>query len=139
VLIPALRSKSLHELSSGRGDARIADHYDRLPTATTRDSIAQSGQDIFKDWMPMDWPCLASSGCGRDKVDGTIDPAPASGAGYVRMARQGRTVVELLHNAAPNIEVARALATQAIEIGDGAPTIRPIDGADCLEVLSQTP
>ena len=111
------------------GDARIVDHYDRLPTATTRDSIRAERAGYLQrlDAERIGRASLAL-GAGRDKVDGTIDP----GAGIRVTAMpgewldKGQPVVELLHNAAPNIEVARALATQAIEIGDGAPTIRPI-------------
>jgi thymidine phosphorylase len=100
-----------------------------LPTATTRDSIrAERAGYLQKLDAERIGRASLALGAGRDKVDGTIDP----GAGIRVTAMpgewldKGQTVVELLHNAAPNIEVARALATQAIEIGDSAPTIRPI-------------
>ncbi len=111
------------------GDARIVDHYDRLPAATTRDPIRAERAGYLQrlDAERIGRASLAL-GAGRDRVDGTIDPG--AGIRVVAMPGEwldkGQTVVELLHNTAPNIDVARALATEAIEIGDGAPTIRPI-------------
>jgi pyrimidine-nucleoside phosphorylase len=111
------------------GDARIIDHYDRLPTATSRDHVraARAGYLQKLDAERIGRASLAL-GAGRDKVDGVIDPA--AGIRVLAMPGEwvdkGQTIVELLHNRGSDIEVARELAERAIEIGDGAPTIRPI-------------
>jgi hypothetical protein len=71
--------------------------------------------------------CVAL-GAGRNRVEDGIDP----GVGIIvhvkpgdRVVR-GQPVVELRHSAAPDLQTARALVEQAIEIGDRPPTIRPL-------------
>jgi pyrimidine-nucleoside phosphorylase len=111
------------------GNPRIVDDYDRLPTATHRDSIrAERAGYLHKLDAERIGRASLALGAGRDRVEATIDPS----AGIKVLAvpgewvDRGQAVVELVHNNPPNLEAARVLAGQAIEIGNDAPTILPV-------------
>jgi pyrimidine-nucleoside phosphorylase len=111
------------------GNPRIVDDYDQLPTTTTRDAIRaeRAGYLQALDAKLVGRASLAL-GAGRDTVDATIDPGAGIRVHAIpgEWVDRGQIIVELLHNHAPNIDGARALAEEAIEIGDGAPTVRPV-------------
>jgi thymidine phosphorylase len=111
------------------GNPRIIDDYDLLPTATARETVrAQRAGYLQKVDAERIGRASLALGAGRDRVEAAIDP----GAGIIVRALpgewvdRGQTIVELLHNEAANIEAAHVLASEAIEIGDGAPTIRQV-------------
>lgn len=111
------------------GNPHIVDDYSLLPAATTREAV-RAGRAGYLQKLDAEHIGRASLalGAGRDRVEAAIDP----GAGiFVRAVPgdwvdRGQTIVELLHNKTANIEAAHLLAAEAIEIGDRAPTIRPV-------------
>jgi thymidine phosphorylase len=111
------------------GNPRIVDDYSLLPTATTREAVrAERAGYLQKLDAERIGRASLALGAGRDRVEAAIDP----GAGiFVRAVPgewvdRGQTIVELVHNKTANIDAAHLLASEAIEIGDGAPTIRPV-------------
>jgi thymidine phosphorylase len=112
-----------------KGDPHIVDDYGRLPTATAVDVIqAERSGYLQKLDAELIGRASLALGAGRDRVEGAIDPAAGTRVRAIpgEWLDRGQTVVELLHNDSPNIELARRLADQAIEIGDGVPTVRPV-------------
>jgi pyrimidine-nucleoside phosphorylase len=111
------------------GDPRVMHDYDRLPRASGREIISAS-RDGYLRTLNAEWVGRASValGAGRNRVDEAVDPA----AGILVRAtpgervKQGQPLLELLFNKPPNLETARGFAEAAIDIGDEAPTIRPL-------------
>lgn len=111
------------------GDPRVIDDYDRLPKASSREIITATCEGYLQR-LDAEWIGRASValGAGRNRVEDDIDP----GAGIIVHVKPGDAVVrgqplmEMWHSAAPDLQAARALAAQAIEIGDHPPTIRPL-------------
>jgi len=110
------------------GDPHVIDDDHRWPKARRREIIA-ANRDGYLRKLDAERIGRASValGAGRSRVEEVVDP----GAGILVRAdlgarvERGQPVLELLHNFAPNMEVAHSLAEQAIEIGDQAPAIRP--------------
>lgn len=111
------------------GDPRVVDDYGRLPTAPHR-HLVKATRDGYLTTLDAELIGRASVmlGAGRDRVEDPVDPAVGI---MVLMkpgeaAKAGDPVLELHYRDSSKRDRARALAEQAINIGDSAVTARPV-------------
>ena len=111
------------------GDPKVVDDYQRLPGAAYREAVVapRSGYVTGLDAEFVGRAAIAL-GAGRERAGQRID----HGAGVLIAARvgdkvsAGDPVLTLLSNNAGSFGAARALAEEAIAIGDAAPPARPL-------------
>jgi pyrimidine-nucleoside phosphorylase len=111
------------------GDSWVVDDHLRLPRAPERHLLTahRAGYVARVDAELVGRACVAL-GAGRDRVDDPIDPA----VGIIVRAkpadavRQGDVVLELHYRHARRLDVALALATQAVTIRDEPPAASPL-------------
>jgi pyrimidine-nucleoside phosphorylase len=111
------------------GDPRVVDDYGRLPAAPGRHVIGAPCAG-FLTMLDAELVGRASVGlgAGRDHVEDPIDPA----VGIMAVAkpgdelRAGDAVLDLHYRDRGRLDVAVALATRAIEIGDQRPAPVPL-------------
>ncbi|HVG71310.1 MAG TPA: thymidine phosphorylase [Vicinamibacterales bacterium] len=111
------------------GDPKVVDDYQRLPGAAYREAVVapRSGYVTGLNAEFVGRAAIAL-GAGRERAGQRID----HGAGVLIAARvgdkvsAGDPVLTLLSNNAGSFGAARALAEEAIAIGDAAPPARPL-------------
>jgi pyrimidine-nucleoside phosphorylase len=111
------------------GDPRIVDDYTRLPSAPER-HIVGAPRAGFLTRLDAELVGRASVGlgAGRDRVEDFIDP----GVGIFLAAKPGEElakgdpILALHYRDRGRLDQAIALASRAIEIGDGRPAARPL-------------
>jgi pyrimidine-nucleoside phosphorylase len=111
------------------GDPRIVDDYTRLPSAPER-HIVGAPRAGFLTRLDAELVGRASVGlgAGRDRVEDSIDP----GVGILLAAKPGEElakgdpILALHYRDRGRLDQAIALASRAIEIGDGRPAARPL-------------
>jgi pyrimidine-nucleoside phosphorylase len=111
------------------GDPRVVDDYGRFPTAPGRHVI---GAPCAGFLVALDAELVGRAsvglGAGRDHVDDPVDPA----VGIVAVAkpgdevRVGDAILDLRYRDRGRLDVAVALATRAIEVGDHRPASMPL-------------
>ena len=111
------------------GDPAVIDDYQRLPGAAYREAVV-APRSGYVTGLNAEFVGRASIalGAGRERAGQRID----HGAGVLIAARvgdkvsAGDPVLNLLSNNAGSFGAARALAEEAIAIGDAAPPARPL-------------
>jgi pyrimidine-nucleoside phosphorylase len=111
------------------GDPAVVDDYQRLPGAAYREAVV-APRTGYVTGLDAEFVGRASIalGAGRERAGQRID----HGAGVLIAARvgdkvsAGDPVLNLLSNNAGSFGAARALAEEAIAIGDAAPPARPL-------------
>jgi len=111
------------------GDPRIVDDYTRLPSAPER-HIVGAPRAGFLTRLDAELVGRASVGlgAGRDRVEDPVDP----GVGILLAAKAGEElakgdpILELHYRDRGRLDQAIALASRAIEMGDGRPAARPL-------------
>ena len=111
------------------GDPKVVDDYQRLPGAAYREAVV-APRSGYVTGLNAEFVGRASIalGAGRERAGQRID----HGAGVLIAARvgdkvsAGDPVLNLLSNNAGSFGAARALAEEAIAIGDAAPPARPL-------------
>ena len=111
------------------GDPRVVDDYARLPGVTTVEVVA-ADRAGFVTRLDAELVGRASValGAGRDRVDDPVDPAVgiALKATVGDQLRAGDPVLELRYRDRSRLDGARALARQAIALGDARPAAAPL-------------
>ncbi len=111
------------------GDAGVADHLGRLPSAPGVSTVAatRSGVVVGIDAVEIAQASLGL-GAGRERAGDAVDFA----VGVVLQARPGDPVragnplAEIHHRDGRGLELARALVASAFMVGDGAPSLDPL-------------
>ncbi len=111
------------------GDARVIDHYDRLPSAPDRHAVtAPASGFVSAIEAEAVGRAAVALGAGRGKLDDVIDP----GVGIEVMApvgaevRSGDTILMVHHRAGRGLDEALPLLSGAVRIAAGPPARRPI-------------
>jgi thymidine phosphorylase len=116
-------------IAAQSGDPLVVDDYSRLPGARHRRTVAapRGGYVAHLNAEGVGRASVAL-GAGRTRVDDRID----HGAGVLihrrpgEAVQAGEAVLELLFNDDRGIEEAIALASQALEVADAPPPMRPL-------------
>ena len=111
------------------GDPHVVDDYSRLPSAagSVHWTAPRAGFVVAMDAGLVGRAAVAL-GAGRDRVDAGVDHAVGIDvlAPVGSLVRAGEPVLRVAGDDAARVAAAMALLDQGVEIGDEAPTVRPV-------------